>query len=49
MSNHDSLYVDFVPKINMLKVETLLKLASYFVLASNIFDKEILSDRKSVV
>ena len=36
------LYVDFIYKINMLKVEAMLKLASSFVLTSNTFDKKII-------
>ena len=36
------LYVDIIYKINMLKVEAILKLASFFVLTSNTFDKKIL-------
>ena len=34
------LYVDFIYKISMLKVEAMLKLASSFVLTSNTFDKK---------
>ena len=41
------IYVDFINEISMLKVEAMLKLASFFALTSNTFDKKIVPWRLS--